>query len=151
VRWFHAIATPIALDGGRTGAMVMHFDVSEEHAASEALRQNEARFRSLVEDGYDGIAVVDQNGIIKYASPAALRVFGFEQSEVIGKHFDVLTWDTDEAHRTFGQVLGLPDVPVRGRLHLRRKDGSRRLVEFVGTNRIAEPAIRGIVTNFTDV
>ena len=34
---------------------------------------------------------------------------------------------------------------------MRRKNGLVRLVEFVASNRLSEPAIRGIVTNFTDV
>ena len=145
VRWFHLIATPIALDQERTGAMVMHFDVSEEHAASEALRQNEARFRALVEYGYDGIAVVDQYGIVRYASPAAIRTLGFEQSELVGHHFEQLTTEKEEAFRLFGQVQAQPDVPIRGRLHMRRKNGLVRLVEFVASNRLSEPSIRGIV------
>ena len=34
---------------------------------------------------------------------------------------------------------------------MRRKNGLVRLVEFVASNRLSEPAIRGIVCNFTDV
>jgi PAS domain S-box-containing protein len=151
VRWFHLIATPIALDQERTGAMVMHFDVSEEHAASEALRQNEARFRALVEYGFDGIAVIDQDGIVRYASPAGIRTLGFGQSELVGHHFEQLTTEKEEAFRLFGQVKEQPDVPIRGRLHLRRKNGLVRLIEFVASNRLSEPSIRGIVCNFTDV
>ena len=50
-----------------------------DHAATEAtarLRQSEARIQALVRNSHDVIAVLDRDGALKFASPAAERAFG---------------------------------------------------------------------------
>lgn len=44
----------------------------------------------LVESAVDGIIVIDERGAIGYANAAALRLFGYEMDEVIGRNVSLL-------------------------------------------------------------
>lgn len=60
-------------------------DVSAEHAAVDALRRSEAKFRLLVEAAPDGVVIL-QRGTIVFINPKAARLLGVESPEqAIGK------------------------------------------------------------------
>ncbi|MFQ5930715.1 MAG: nitrogen regulation protein NR(II), partial [Acidobacteriota bacterium] len=53
----------------------------------EGLRKSEERFRLLVERTTDGIIVVDGNGIVRFANPAAQTLFKGKAKELLGEVF----------------------------------------------------------------
>ncbi|MDQ2872106.1 MAG: sensor domain-containing diguanylate cyclase, partial [Candidatus Eremiobacteraeota bacterium] len=53
----------------------------------EALRLSEHRFRALYDNNANAVLIVDREGIILDANPAAYRIGGRTQDEVIGQHF----------------------------------------------------------------
>ncbi len=65
-------------------------DVTERKQADDALRESEARLRSLVETAPDGIITIDERGTIEALSPAAESMFGFKESEAIGHDVKML-------------------------------------------------------------
>ena len=48
----------------------------------EALRESEARFRTLLEHHLDGVLVVS-DGLIVYVNPSASRMFGHEERDLL--------------------------------------------------------------------
>lgn len=51
-------------------------------------RHAEALFRSLVETSPDGIGIADLEGVITYASPRAVEIFGYDrQEQLLGRNF----------------------------------------------------------------
>ncbi len=67
----------------------------------QALRVNEERFRTMVENTSDWIWEVDSQGLFVYSSPALQKVLGFRPEEMLGRNlFDLV-------HRAdIGQVRG---------------------------------------------
>ncbi len=55
-------------------------------AAEAALRESEQRYRAVVENAGDGIAIV-QDGLVVYANPSLCRLAGREPAEVINRPF----------------------------------------------------------------
>ncbi len=53
--------------------------------ANETLHKSERRFRALIENGADSIALIDGNNHILYLSPAVTQVEGYEPHELIGQ------------------------------------------------------------------
>jgi len=66
--------------------------------AEEALRESEARFRTLIEKNADGIVIVDRDGIMRFVNPAAEALFGREAEELLGAlfGFPVVAGETTE-------------------------------------------------------
>ncbi|GAA4315781.1 hypothetical protein GCM10023115_26380 [Pontixanthobacter gangjinensis] len=79
--------SPIRDDKGRIiGASKVARDISEKRKHEE----RQARLSAIVESSEDGIVSKDLNGIIKSWNAGASRIFGYSESEVIGKSITVL-------------------------------------------------------------
>ena len=55
-----------------------------------ALRDNEARLRAILETAVEGILTIDERGIIESINAAAVKMFGFQPDEVIGRNVSML-------------------------------------------------------------
>jgi len=64
-------------------------DVARKQA-QEALATSEARMHALLEVAVDGIISIDEPGAIQTINPAAERLFGYTQGEVIGQNVKIL-------------------------------------------------------------
>jgi len=71
--------------GELLGMLISLTDVTQQRQATEAVRQNEERFRTFVENLHVGIVSCDAEARIQYANPAILKLFGFQLEEVLGK------------------------------------------------------------------
>lgn len=98
-RYVESTAVPILDQQGMLlGFQGADRDVSERRRGEEALRESEARFRSLVETTSDWIWEVDSQGTYTYASPKVMDLLGYEPQEIIGKSpFDLMP--PEEARR----------------------------------------------------
>ena len=67
----------------------------------DALSQNEARHRAIVEVAFDCIIMIDGRGIVTEFNPAAERTFGYSRAEAIGRELAELIVPPQlrEAHR----------------------------------------------------
>lgn len=117
------------------------------------LRQSEARFRSLVQNGSDGITVVRSDGTIRYQSPAIERILGYQPESVVGRRLlDFLhPEDRTTAQSVFAAIFSHSQVPGIVEVRARHRDGSWRWVEATTTDLLHEPSVEGVVVNYRDV
>ena len=59
-------------------------------SVEERLRASEARWRAVIESAVDGIIVIDDDGLIEAFNPAAERLFGYTEAEVLGRNVSML-------------------------------------------------------------
>lgn len=64
---------------------VLFTDVTEQRAAAAALRESEARYRTLAESADDHIFIMDEAGRLTYVNPAAARDFLCRPGDLLGK------------------------------------------------------------------
>jgi two-component system sensor kinase FixL len=76
--------------GGETKFTGMLHDLTERVQLEERLRTSEARWRSVVESAVDAIIVIDAAGRIEAFNPAAERLLGWAEREVVGQNVTML-------------------------------------------------------------
>ena len=113
----------------------------------------EARYASLIRNASDVIVIVDVDGRLQFASPAAERTFAFRPDDLVGRNLLDLWVDADrdrlagflaEVAATHGRAVGPMEVQV--------SSGTKRFtLESVGSNLLHDPAIAGLALNFRDV
>lgn len=124
----HLSVGEMTIDGERKFTGVVH-DLTERARVNEQLRASEARWRAVIDSAIDGIIVIDPDGSIEAFNPAATRLFGYEEGEVIGRNVNVLM--PEPYHREHDgylaryQATGDARIIGTGReVTGRRKDGS---------------------------
>ncbi len=125
----------------------------EKRQAEEALRANEKRFRALIENSADAIALIRADGTILYESPAASRILGYAIDELVGRNAFELVHPDDRPETTtlFARLLEKPGTSLNGQFRLRHQDGAWPWIEASGTNLLGEPSVQAIVVNYRDI
>jgi two-component system, LuxR family, sensor kinase FixL len=85
----HLSVGEASVGGERKFTGILH-DLSARVRLEEQLRASEARWRSIVDSAVDGIVVIDSTGHIEAFNPAAERLFGYAEREVIGQNVNML-------------------------------------------------------------
>jgi PAS domain S-box-containing protein len=101
-------------------------DISERHAAREALRRSEERFRQIAEIAKAFIWEVDGNGLYLYANRMSEHILGYTPEELVGRmHFyDLFVPQTREETKTAAFEIFSRREPFRSFLNWNvRKDG----------------------------
>jgi diguanylate cyclase (GGDEF)-like protein/PAS domain S-box-containing protein len=121
--------------------------------AETAVRQNEARFRSLVQHSSDVILVTRTDGTMRFVSPSAARVFGYDPSQLTGLELSGLLHPEDRKRAAdfFREAAAGPGVTGPVEWRFRQADGSWLHAELLATNLLHDPTVRGIVLNTRDV
>ncbi len=87
----HVTLTPLRDEAGElVGYAKVSRDITEHRAAEDALRAREAHLRSILETVPDAMVVIDEAGRIQSFSAAAERLFGYENTEVLGQNVSIL-------------------------------------------------------------
>lgn len=128
-------------------------EIERRTKTEQALRMSEQRFRSLIENSSDAIALTDEQGTVLYLSPSSKRIEGSEPHELVGRNAAEHTHPDDlpALLKRFQDVLNHPGRPTPAVWRRRNKDGTWHWLEGVTTNLLRDPAIRAIVTNYRDI
>ncbi len=123
------------------------------HAAQEALRRSEARFRALIEKSDDAISLMGADGTMLYRSPSYARLLGWSADELATR-----PWVESIAAEDMAHFSAAVTELIRGRGHevalqfrAPHRDGTLRWMEGTATNLLDDPDVGAIVGHFRDV
>ncbi|BBO87931.1 cache domain-containing protein [Desulfosarcina ovata] len=92
--------------------------MDRRRSVEAALRESEARYRSVMEAAPDPIVIYDPVGLVTYFNPAFTRIFGWSLDECLGKKMDhfVPAENWKETNRMIAAVLSgetISSIPTR--------------------------------------
>jgi two-component system sensor kinase FixL len=124
----HLSVGEMFVDGERKFTGVLH-DLTARVELEERLRASEAKWRAVIDSAIDGIIVIDTRGCIEAFNPAAARMFGYGEDEVMGKNVKVLMpapyHEQHDGYLSRYLTTGEPKIIGSGReVTGLRKDGS---------------------------
>ena len=154
VVWVENIATLVRDDEGvpRYWHGVL-LDATARKEAEAAVHRNEERFRALIHNISDTIAIYDADGTTRYISNKVEDLSGYRPDEIEQtKQIDWIHPDDRERYAEFMRRTAetdrtMPTVEFR----YRHADGSERMMEMIGNNQLTNPAIEGLVITSRDI
>jgi two-component system, cell cycle sensor histidine kinase and response regulator CckA len=117
------------------------------------LGEAEDRFRALIENAIDVVAVVAADSTITYASPSVQSALGWSADELVGRSVGEFVAE-ETLKRVREDIRALVEVPGQTRdfsYQVRHKDGPWRQLEGTARSLLDNPSVRGIVVNARDV
>ena len=147
-RWFDLAVQPLRARPGECRLIAATIDVTERHE----LHEREARYRAMLANCADAIALLDRTGRIRFVTGAVERVAGYSATELTGRDAfeQIHPDDVARVRAAFADALAQPGVPIEVEYRARHKDGSWHHREVIGVNRLGDPAIESIVVNYRD-
>ncbi len=127
--WAMAVVAPVHDESGQfIGFAKVTRDITERHAAQQALLESERRFRLLVQGVVDyAIFMLEPDGTIANWNSGARRIKGYEDSEIVGRHFSEFYTPEDRANGVPARALR--EAELTGRFEAEgwrvRKNGTR--------------------------
>ncbi len=166
--WLEANAYP-----STEGLSAVLVNVTERKKAEEEIRKNEQRFRAMIENISDGLAVISPTGIIKELSISAQKILGYDFKYFKGQNYKYLFFPADlpDVEKAFHSTLEFENVkefytqfgiPAYPNIHYNtagstvqfrfiKQGGGIRWLEGTFHNLLHEETIKAIVFTFRDV
>lgn len=144
--------TAAALENARLYRKIRD-ELTERNRAEQALRARDERFSAMIRSVSDVIAILNQDGTVSYASPAAETVWGITSDELVGESIleHVHPDDCNTMSNLLSDVQEQPGLTLTNYLRIRQGSDNWRLFEVILTNLLHEPAVAGIVTTYHDI
>ena len=124
-------------------------DITERKKTEEVLAASENRFRALIENSAEGIALTDEFTNIIYRSPASEKITGIVPADnTISRAHpeDLLSVQT-----RISETLLHPGVPVSFQGRFLHADGHYFWMEGTLTNMLLVKGVNAIVSNYRDI
>jgi PAS domain S-box-containing protein len=127
-------------------------DVTERLEKKRELMESERRFKALVQEGADLIAILDEEGNYKFVSESSYPILGIHPQDFIGKN--AFGWiHPDDREAVLALFLKIKEHRQIKTEPFRFMDGlgAYRWIVTIATNMTDDPAVGGVVANSRDI
>lgn len=137
---------------GKVAMLVLAIDYTEKLKSERAMAASEQRFKALVQDGSDLVAILGPTGNYKYVSPTSKSILGIDPEQLIGKNvFDFIHKDDKEkVISAFGLLTEQKRIKIMP-FRFKGVDDQYHWIETIITDMTDDPVVAGIVANSRDV
>ncbi len=148
-------SAPIYIDGRISGFRGIVMDITTQKKLEQTIRENEEKFRTLVDHSQDGILILDPTGTILFGNRAAAKIIGIEDPGPVVRSRNVIEFispsSRDAVMRDFANVAGGTDGYL-ARYRILTLTGEERCVESIGKTILFQnnPAILISLRDVTD-
>jgi PAS domain S-box-containing protein len=136
-----------------TGVGCFVRDVTSQKLYENRLKVREERFRSLIENALDMIALVNAEGNLEYTSPAIERTFGYSPEELSSASMSDILFGNDITHavNVLNKIKKEPGKQISFITKSQTKKNRHIWLEGSMTNMLNVQDVNAIVINFRDI
>jgi PAS domain S-box-containing protein len=132
--------------------MCIFSDITQQFRQQQQLLASERRFKSLVQEGADLIAILDRDGTYLFASESHFKVTGHPSGYYLGKNaFDFTHPDERKPILALFSSLATNKQVKSGPFRMIDSEGNWKWLSAVATDLSGDPAIGGIVVNSKEI
>jgi len=107
---------------------------------------------SILRNSHDMVAILDENGVFRYASPSTVNILGYNLDEILGTSYKSLM---DKGVITLEKgdfsAYNDPNKEVEVDFWVKTKSGKELLLESYGKNLLNDPEIKGMLFSARDI
>jgi PAS domain S-box-containing protein len=129
-----------------------HINITDRKLLEESYKNSKEYYEQLLANSFDGMVILDKNGIQKYVSKSVKNLLGFDPEELTNIpvieqmiHHD----DRQAVESAFMQVLKGSSAQVQYR-H-RHKNGDWIWLEARANNQLSNPIVNGVLVTTRDI
>lgn len=157
-KWIHNRARVVKWDKEQKAKQIIGtaIDISELKRAEQALRDNEERYRSILDNRNIGYFEVDLNGDIIFFNDSLAALTGYSPDELMGLNYKVYTDEKTSAvmKKKYTKIFRT-GVPIEAFEYcIKRKDGVLRMFEtsvsLIRDTKYRPVGFRGLVIDVTE-
>lgn len=117
-----------------------------------AAQRLEERFRAVVDQSSDLVALVDADGGFRYVSPSVRTILGYRPDDPALRSLEAVIVDSD-TRAVLRDVVTVPPGEMRPPFEasVRRRDGTLARLEVCASNLLHDPAVEAVVLTCRDV
>ena len=121
--------------------------------AEEALAHNARRFRMMIENQSEIIAISDLAGNFTFVSDSLTRILGYAPDEFIGKNVSEFFVDRKQfdLRPRIGSPSMSPEMTFKMEAEMYHKDGSKRFMEMRGQVLTKDDGLKEVLVNAYDI
>jgi PAS domain S-box-containing protein len=144
--------TPVEENSEVVGVSCTAIDISDQILNEKMFNEAETRFRALVENSHDGIALLGSGGRLFYVTSSVNRILGYSKDELLGANPAEWAHPDDKKSLicTVKDLLHCHGKTITTVFRLRNKNGQWKWLRSNITNMLHERAIKALVFNFED-
>lgn len=132
--WIRTIGEAVKDSSGKIIKIQGFFqDINEKKLTEIALKKSEEKYRKLIQNQGEGVGIVDENEVFTFVNPAACRIFGYPENELLGKNLK--SFVEEEVWQLFVKQTNNRKKGQENQyeFEIKRGDGSRRILEITAT------------------
>jgi len=117
-------------------------------------QRSEARFRSLVQHGSDIIMIIDAHGGIRYISPAAGRLLGYQPEGLIGTNLGqrlIQPSNLNSLESFYEMMISAPGKIYNTEITMQHCEGDWFHFELTGSNLLHDTNVQGLLITARDI
>lgn len=135
------------------GICISGRDITENKKAALELLKKESRFRSLIENSHDMLALLNPEEQIEYISPSVERTLGYKNEDIHGRAVNEVIYaeDLESIKSRLEDVYKNMGLQTHVTVRCRHRNGNYVWVEGEVTNMLMVEGVNAIAVNFRDV
>ncbi len=144
---------PVFYDNKQIGLGAFSRDITQQRIIEQQVQKNEQRFKTLLENSYDLITLMDKDGIISYCTDAITGLTGLKNHEVMGEPVSRLLHPEDRSSflQKLEKLAHEDSEPVLIHHRFRHPEAGYKNIETIATNHLHNPLINAFVLTSRDV
>jgi PAS domain S-box-containing protein len=110
---------PTVFDDGDKGVTLIMTDVTGHRRIEKAIRDSERKFRDMISQSTEGIALCDEDGVLIEYNESLVKMAGLPGESIVGKHI----WDIPIFIKGYEQFTGQPPASLEENTKIFLKTG----------------------------
>jgi PAS domain S-box-containing protein len=152
--WALISASPILDDSGKyVGSFGMLTDITDKKATEKKIRSSELRFRSVWENSFDAMRLVDSEGIIVDVNESFCKLFNKKKDEIVGNSFSTLYSDANKNNslENYRKNFIEGTIPNLFEMKINMWDGTQKWVSITNSFIFNEQGEKLLLSIFRDI